>query len=109
VKASYDFIGKMVSGKSGKTVCVIFNVAADISSSEDKLGHHAKVESEIAYEIISKHIPITEVWFVDLAGEKVVRTLKKSLVSVWRDIEASCDDIVLRYQALIARRARGSA
>lgn len=109
VKASYDFIGKVKSGKSEKLVCAIFNVASEISKSDAKLEHHAKVESEIAYEIIGKHLPLNEVWYVDLGAEKVIRTLKKSLVTVWRDVEVTCDDIMLRYQALVAQRSRGRA
>lgn len=107
VKASFDFIGNIKSGKVEKLVCVIFNVASEISRSDAKLEHHAKVEAEIAYEIVRQHLPVQEVWYVDLASEKIVRTLKKPLTSVWRDIEATCDDIMLRYQALIARRSRG--
>lgn len=96
VKASFDFIGKLDTGKGQKLVCVVFNVAQDISRSDGRLEHHAKIESEIAYEIIRR----------DRSTNHTSRKLKKPLVSVWRDIEATCDDIMLRYQALIARRAR---
>ncbi len=107
VKASYDFLGTLHRGKKEKTVCLIFNVASDIANSESKLEHHAKIESEIAYEIIAAHVPLSEVWFVDLAAEKVVRTLKKPLIAAGRDVAVACDDILLRYKDLVARRSRG--
>jgi hypothetical protein len=107
VKASYDFTAKTPGRKGDKLVCVIFNVAHEISDNVDRLTHHAKIESEIAFEIVRNHLPIEEVWYVDLPGEKLARPpLKKSLVSVWRDIETACDDILLKYNAIVARRSR---
>lgn len=107
VKASYDFVAKTPGRKGEKLVGVIFNLAHEISDHADRLAHHAKVESEIAFEIMRQHLPIEEVWYIDLPGEKLARSpMKKSLVSVWRDVETACEDILLRYQAIIARRAR---
>ena len=51
---------------------------------------------------------LAAVWYIDLFGEKVVKKQEKLSSGVWREIETVCDDILIAYRTLIARRSRGN-
>lgn len=109
VRVSLDFLATLPT-KSGKlTLGVIYNVAESISDNADKLKVHAQVESEIALRVLREHVPnLDAVWYIDLLGEKVVKRQEKPSLGVWREIQVVCDDILIAYRTLIARRSRGN-
>jgi len=104
VRASIDFF---CNTHDGKTLAVIFNVAADISENGSKLRHYAQIESEIAWQATRIHVPsVSEVWYVDLLSQKVIRKHKKSHKGAWRNIQTTADNILIAYSTLLTRRAR---
>lgn len=106
VRASLDFIARLKMRAGEVPVGVVCNVTMDISDHPDRLQTHAKVESEIALRILAEQIPGITIWFIDVVGEKVVRKQQKPTPSIWREIQTVCDDIMIAYQTLIARRSQ---
>lgn len=103
VKASLDFLCKLENDDT--TVAVIFNVATDVSDSSDKLARFAKIECEIAWQITREHLPsVGQIWYIDALSEKIIRKHAKSLRTEWRNIETACDNIMMTYRTLVARR-----
>ncbi len=102
VRGSIDFVCKL---PDGRIAAVIFNVAADAGGGE--LARFARVECEIAWQITRAEMPaVAEVWYVDVLGEKVVRKHVKSHRNEWRNIQTTCDNILIGYRVLLARRER---
>jgi hypothetical protein len=103
VKASLDFICRLENEDA--TLAVIFNVAADISESTDRLARFAKIECEIAWQITRALMPsVAQIWYVDAISEMVIRKHSKSLRAEWRNIETACDNIMMTYRTLLGRR-----
>lgn len=109
VRVSLDFLAKIETKNGQQVVAIIHNVAADISDHADKLKVHAQIECEIALRSIRDHIPnLSAVWYIDLLSEKVIKKQENPSSGVWREIETICDDILIAYRTLIARRSRGN-
>ncbi len=73
----------------------------------DKLRCYAQIGCEIALRVLRERMPnLDAVWYIDLFGEKVVKKQERTSLGVWREIETVCDDILIAYGALRARRAR---
>ena len=105
VKASLDFVCKLE--KEDAIIAVIFNLASDVSDSSDKLARYAKIECEIAWQITRTHMPsVAQIWYIDALSEKVIRKHTKSLRAEWRNIETACDNIIMTYRTLVARRSQ---
>jgi hypothetical protein len=102
VRGSIDFVCKL---PDGRVIAVIFNVAAEVDG--DELVRFARVECEIAWRVTRAEMPaVAEVWYVDTLSEKVVRKHVKSHQNEWRNIETTCDNILIGYRVLLARRER---
>ncbi len=109
VRVSLDFLATLPTKNGQLTLGVIYNVAEAIADNADKLKTHAQIESEIALRVLREHIPsLDAVWYIDLLGEKVVKRQEKPSSGVWREIQVVCDDILIAYRTLIARRSRGN-
>jgi len=109
VRVSLDFLATLLVKREPQNVGVIYNVAADISDHLDKLKTHAQIESEIALRVLRERMPnLAAVWYIDLFGEKIFKKQEKLSSGVWREIETVCDDILIAYRTLIARRSRGN-
>jgi hypothetical protein len=109
VRVSLDFLATVQAKTGSQSVAVIFNVAADVSDHADKLKTHAQIETEIALRAIGEHLALDAVWYVDLLSERVVKKKAAPSVGTWREIETVCDDIIIAYGTLMARRSRGNA
>jgi hypothetical protein len=101
VRASIDFVCKV-----GDTVtAVIFNVSHDIADGGD-IARYARIECEIAWQITRVHMSsVKQVWYVDALSERIVRKHAKSIRTEWRNIETACENILMQYHSLVARRA----
>lgn len=108
VRASLDFVASLATRQAGpKRIGVIFNVATDVASNIDKMKIYAQIESEIALRILSDEASnVDGVWYVDLLSEKVIVKKTKPNAALWREIETVCDDILMVYRTLMARRSR---
>jgi hypothetical protein len=105
VRASLDFICRTLDDK---VTAVIVNVAAEVSEDKDDLDHYALIESEIAWQITRSAMPeVQQILYIDAASEKVIRTHWKSHKSASRNIETTCDNIMIAYRIILARRERG--
>lgn len=109
VRVSLDFLATVQTKSGPQNVAVIFNVATDVSDHADKLKMHAQIETEIALRVIAEHTALDAVWYVDLLSEKVVKKKAEPSVGMWREIQTICDDIIIAYGTLMARRSRGNA
>lgn len=109
VRVSLDFLATVQTKNGPQTVAVIFNVAAEVSDNADKMNTYAQIETEIALRVIGESVPLDAVWYVDLLTDKVVKRKTKPSVGTWREIETVCDDIIIAYRTLMARRSRGNA
>ena len=109
VRVSLDFLATAQTKNGPQNVAVIFNVATDVSDHADKLKTHAQIETEIALRVVSEHVALDAVWYVDLLSERVVKKKIAPSGGVWREIETVCDDIIIAYRMLMARRSRGNA
>jgi hypothetical protein len=104
VRASLDFVCRTADDK---VTAVIVNVAEDVSDHKDRLEHYARVESELAWQITRTEMPeIEQILYIDALSERVVRTHVKSLKGEWRNIETTCDNILITYRLVIARKER---
>lgn len=102
VRGSIDFVCKL---PDERVIAAIFNVAAEVDG--DELVRFARVECEIAWQITRAEIPtVAEVWYVDVLSERIVRKHVKSHQSEWRNIGTTCDNILIGYRVLLARRER---
>jgi hypothetical protein len=107
VKVSLDFIATLKTRSSTLRLGVIFNVATEVSTNADKLKVYGQVETEIALRVLREvHPDIDAVWYIDLLTETVVVKKSKPNAALWREIETVCDDMLLVYRELMARRAR---
>lgn len=109
VRASLDFVASLESKKGGmQRLGVIYNVATEVSSNADKMKIYAQIETEIALRVLREQTPnIDAVWYVDLLSEKIVVRKSKPHAALWREIETVCDDILMVYRSLMARRVMG--
>ena len=104
VRASLDFVCR--TGE-GTVSAVIVNVAEEVSEDKDRLDHYARVESEIAWQITRAEMPeVEQILCVDALSEKVARTHVKSHKGEWRNIVTTCDNILIAYRIIVARRER---
>ncbi len=104
VRTSIDFICRTADGK---VTAVIFNVAGEVSDNKDQVDHYARVESELAWQITRAEMPdVEQILYVDVLSEKIVRTHTKSHKGAWRNILTTCDNILIAYRIVIARRER---
>lgn len=104
VRTSLDFICRTADGTVS---AVIVNVAEDVSDHKDRLNHYARVESEIAWQITRTEMPeIEQILYIDALSEKIVRPHVKSHKGEWRNIVTTCDNILIAYRIVIARRER---
>jgi hypothetical protein len=106
VRVSLDFLATLRTKAGIQNVGVIFNVATELSDSPDKMRTHAQIETEIALRVLREHITLDAVWYIDLLSEKVVKRKAEPSGGVWREIETVCDDIIIAYRMLMARRSR---
>ncbi len=105
VRASIDFVAKLADDN---IIGVIFNVAIDVSESSD-LSRYGRIESEIAWRATREHMPaISQIWYIDALSEQVVRKHSKPLKAEWRNIEVSCQNIIMQYRDIVARRQRAN-
>lgn len=101
VRASIDAICKL---PNGQVVAVIFNVSRAVSRD---VTHYAKVECEIAWQITRAEMPsISAIWYVDVLSEKTQRKHTASLKGEWRNVETTCDNILMTYRSVMARGKR---
>jgi hypothetical protein len=49
---------------------------------------------------------VAQIWYIDALSEKVIRKHTKSLRAEWRNIETACDNIIMTYRTLVARRSQ---
>jgi len=104
VRASLDFLCRTLDDK---VTAVIVNVAAEVSEHKDDLEHYALIESEIAWQITRKEMPdVQQILYIDAASEKIVRTHVKPHKGAWRNVETTCDNIIIAYRILLARSER---
>jgi len=104
VRASLDFVCKTADGK---VTAAIFNVAAEVSDHKDHLEHYSRIESEIAWQITRTKMPeVEQILYIDVFSEKVVRTHVKPHKAAWRNIQTTCDNILIAYGIVLARRER---
>jgi hypothetical protein len=103
-----DFVATLaVKRDATQRIGVICNVATEVASNPDKMKVYARIETEVALRVLREQAPDLEaVWYVDLLSEKVVVKKSKPNTTLWREVETVCDDILMVYRNLMARRAR---
>jgi hypothetical protein len=104
VRASLDFLCRTADGTM---TAVIVNVADEVSNDKGRREHYALTESEIAWQITRSEMPdVKQILYLDPLSETIARTHDKTHKGAWRNIVTTCDDIVIGYRVVIARRER---
>ncbi len=107
VRVSLDFLATLDTRDGPQTLGVIYNVAEEISDHPDQLKVYAQIEGEVAFRVLREHISdIAAVWYIDLLGERVVKRQVKPSIGTWKEVETVCDDILIAYRVIAARRSR---
>lgn len=102
VRTSLDFT---CEDRRGKRLGIIANVSEDTSDREESIKAQALVECEITWQLSRGAArALDEVWYIDIPGEKIIRRHVRNAPSAWRNIRTVCDNIVIAYDTLIARR-----
>ena len=101
VRASVDFLCRTLDDK---VTAVVVNVAAEVSDHKDRLEHYALIESEIAWRITRIAMPeVEQILYIDAPSEKVFRPHLTAHKGAWRNIETTCDNIMIAYRIILAR------